>query len=176
MNPLEAAVDERDGEATAPLVITVRSATGTGQTPLSAFDDALHQAGVGDLNLIALSSVVPPYAEVVVGDHGRFEAAHGDRLYCVLSTANSELRGESAWAGIGWTHRGAEGGFFVEHHGGSRESVEELIRLSLTDMAARRGIPLGEIHSEIVGVHCDDVPVCAVVVAAYEAVGWGTGR
>lgn len=159
-----------------PLVITVRSATGTGQTPLSAFDDALHRAGVGDLNLIPLSSVVPPGAEVVVGDHGRFPARHGDRLYCVLSVAHAELRGATAWAGIGWTNEGDAGGYFVEHHGGSEESVEELIRLTLGDMALRRGIPLGTIHREVVGVHCDDAPVCAVVVAAYESKGWGEGR
>lgn len=172
MSPHDAAAAAPSGSEP-PLVISVRSATGTGQTPLSAFDDALHDAGVGDLNLIALSSVVPPSAEIRRGDTGPLPATHGDRLYCVLSVAHAELRGASAWAGIGWTHAGEAGGYFVEHHGGSRESVEELIRLTLTDMAERRGIPLGEIHQEIVGVHCDDLPVCAVVVAAYEARGWG---
>jgi len=172
VSPHDDAPAAASGEG-APLVISVRSATGTGQTPLSAFDDALHAAGVGDLNLIPLSSVVPPSAEVRRGDHSPFPATHGDRLYCVLSVAHAELRGASAWAGIGWTHAGAAGGYFVEHHGGSKESVEELIRLTLTDMAERRGIPLEEIHQEIVGVHCDDLPVCAVVVAAYEARGWG---
>lgn len=33
---------------------------------MSVFDDALHQAGVADLNLIRLSSVVPPASDVVV--------------------------------------------------------------------------------------------------------------
>ena len=118
MSPHDDSPATTSGEG-APLVISVRSATGTGQTPLSAFDDALHGAGVGDLNLIPLSSVVPPSAEIRRGDHSPVPATHGDRLYCVLSVANAELRGASAWAGIGWTHAGAKGGYFVEHHGGT---------------------------------------------------------
>jgi arginine decarboxylase len=92
VSPHDDAPTTTSGEG-APLVISVRSATGTGQTPLSAFDDALHGAGVGDLNLIPLSSVVPPSAEIRRGDHSPFPATHGDRLYCVLSVAHAELRG-----------------------------------------------------------------------------------
>ena len=52
-------------ESGRPLDITVRSATGSGRTLLAAFDDALLSAGVGDLNLITLSSVIPPHTRSV---------------------------------------------------------------------------------------------------------------
>ena len=36
---------------------------GEGFTPLNAFDAALGDAGVGDLNLVKVSSIVPPFCE-----------------------------------------------------------------------------------------------------------------
>jgi pyruvoyl-dependent arginine decarboxylase len=37
-----------------------------GGTPLNAFDNALLDAGIGDVNLIKVSSIIPPGAEVVM--------------------------------------------------------------------------------------------------------------
>ncbi len=157
------------------LRITVRTATGSGRTPISAFDDALHGANVADFNLICLSSVVPPSTDVVISDEP-LPAEHGDKLYCVLATANAELRGESAWAGLGWVYDEELGGLFVEHHSGSQESVEELIDLSLQDMARRRGLDFGPPQRIVVGAHCVDSPVCAVAIATYEVESWQTAR
>ncbi|MFN3602913.1 MAG: pyruvoyl-dependent arginine decarboxylase, partial [Dietzia sp.] len=128
----------------ARLRITVRTGTGVGRTPLSAFDDALHGAGVADLNLITLSSVIPPRSDVI-RTGAPLASQHGDMLYCVVAAAHSELRGESAWAGLGWVYDEPHGGLFVEHHSGSEESVEELIDMSLDDMARRRGRDFGAV-------------------------------
>ncbi len=171
-SPDPSAATERDAAPALPL-ITVRAATGTGRTPLSAFDDALHHAGVGDLNLIPLSSVVPPGTQVVTGDYERFVAVHGDRLYCVMAVAHAELRGDSAWAGIGWVNHPTDGGYFVEHHAGSEQVVRDLIDLTLDDMALRRGRTFGPIDKAVIGARCEGPPVCALVVAAYESRGWG---
>ena len=149
------------------LRITVRTAAGSGRTPISAFDDALHRANVADFNLIGLSSVVPPRSDVAISDEP-LTAEHGDKLYCVMATANAELRGESAWAGLGWVYDEEQGGLFVEHHSGSQESVEELIELSLQDMARRRGRDFGPTHKVVIGAHCVDSPVCALAIATYE--------
>lgn len=157
------------------LQITVRTAIGSGRTPISAFDDALHGANVADFNLIKLSSVVPPRSDVVLADDP-LPAEHGDKLYCVLATASSELRGESAWAGLGWIYDEEHGGLFVEHHSGSQESLEELIDMSLEDMARRRGRDIGTVHRAIVGAHCDDSPVCAVAIATYHVESWEVAR
>jgi len=153
----------------------VRTAAGSGRTPISAFDDALHAANVADFNLITLSSVVPPRTDVVVSDEP-LKAEHGDKLYCVVAAASAELRGESVWAGLGWVHDPEIGGLFVEHHSGSQESVEELINLSLQDMTRRRGRDFGPPQRVVVGAHCTDGPVCALAIAAYSVESWETSR
>ena len=157
------------------LRITVRTAIGSGRTPISAFDDALHAANVADFNLITLSSVVPPRSDVVLTDEP-LAAEHGDKLYCVIATANAELRGESAWAGLGWVYDEELGGLFVEHHSGSQESVEELIDLSLEDMARRRGRDFGPAQRVVAGTHCVDSPVCALAMATYQVESWRVAR
>jgi arginine decarboxylase len=165
------APQQDDRPARVQLDITVRTAVGEGRTLLSAFDRALLGAGVGNYNLIPLSSVIPPHSTVtVVGD--RVEGGHGDRLYCVQSVAYADHPGEVVSAGLGWSIHPEIGGLFVEHHGGSAESVEEQIRLSLEDMAEGRGVDFGVIDSAVVSVHCTDRPVCALAIAAYAVTDW----
>ena len=154
------------------LPISIRTASGSGQTLLSAFDDALWRAGVANYNLIRLSSVIPRQSRItftndpVVGEHG-------DKLYCVYASALAERPGQTAWAGIGWTRDEDGRGLFVEHSAASEESLDELIQLSLEDMIKRRGGGYGEIHSRTVSAHHEDQPACALAVATYQVRGWG---
>jgi len=153
--------------------ITVRTGSGEGRTLLSAFDAALQQAGVADFNLVTLSSVIPPSGRVTRG-LGPLAGGHGDRLLCVLAAAYADHPGEHAWAGLGWVTGDDGKGLFVEHAGGSRETVEEQIRLSLVDMVARRGGGYGEREVALARAHCVDRPVCALAVAAFQVEGWET--
>lgn len=153
------------------LSITVHTAVGTGRTLLSAFDHALLQAGVGNYNLIPLSSVIPPGSSVV-RDGEPVRGGHGDRLYCVEAVAYADHPGEVASAGLGWAIHPTIGGLFVEHRGGTPESVEEQIRLSLADLAEHRGVDFGEVSTAIATAHCADRPVCALAIAAYATVDW----
>lgn len=155
------------------LDITVRTAVGTGRTLLSAFDHALFQAGVANFNLIPLSSVIPPGSTVTRGGEP-VSGGHGDRLYCVEAVAYADHPGEVVSAGLGWTIHPTIGGLFVEHRGGTPESVDEQIRLSLADLAAHRGIDFGEVSTAIVSAHCTDLPVCALAIAAYATADWST--
>ncbi|GAB6984249.1 pyruvoyl-dependent arginine decarboxylase [Nocardioides pyridinolyticus] len=155
------------------LDIAVRTAVGTGRTLLSAFDHALLQAGVANFNLIPLSSVIPP-GSTVIRDGEPVRGGHGDRLYCVEAVAYADHPGEVVSAGLGWAIHPTIGGLFVEHHGGTPESVEEQIRLSLTDLAEHRGIDFGEVSTAIVSAHCTDLPVCALAIAAYATAEWST--
>jgi arginine decarboxylase len=161
------------GPPTAQLDITVRTATGDGRTLLSAFDHALLEAGVANFNLIPLSSVIPPESTVTRGG-GVVAGGHGDRLYCVEAVAYADHPGEVVSAGLGWAIHPTIGGLFVEHTGGSPESVEEQIRLSLADLAEHRGIDFGEVSTAVVSAHCIDRPVCALAIAAYAVVDWRT--
>jgi arginine decarboxylase len=151
----------------AALDITVRTGTGSARTLLAAFDSALLSAGVANFNLI------PPGSRVRLVEDDTLRGAHGERLYCVLSVAYADHPGETAWAGLGWSFNEETGGLFVEHHGGSEESVVEQIELSLTEMAANRGGGYGEVHRVLASAHYVDRPVCALAVAAYQIAGWG---
>jgi len=153
------------------LDITIRTGTGTGGTELAAFDAALCAAGVGDLNLVTLSSVIPPFSPVRP-EEKPVVAGHGDRLYCVLSAAHAREPGETAWAGLGWTYGEESGGLFVEHAGPTEDDVIEQVRSSLHDMGERRGRHFGPPQWLTARATCSDRPACAVVVAAYAVESW----
>ncbi|MFC3961744.1 pyruvoyl-dependent arginine decarboxylase [Nocardia jiangsuensis] len=160
-----------------PLTIEIGAATGTGPTALAAFDAALRELGVGEANLIRLSSVIPPRARLVRGARVRKPIAWGDRLYCVYAAHGAEPGGRAA-AGMGWVLRtdGSGAGLFVEHEAGSAAEVEALIRASLTDMTRRRSAGFGPIELCVTEIRADAEPACALVLAAYRAAGWDGTR
>ncbi len=154
------------------LDITVRTATGTGRTLLAAFDDALLAAGVANFNLLTLSSVIPPGSSIREGVTERLAGGHGDRLYCVASVGYADHPGELVSAGLGWATDATTGGLFVEHSGGSEQSVSEQIQLSLEDMSRNRGGGYDHVRQAVISAHCIDKPVCALAIAAYQVVPW----
>ena len=157
------------------LTIRVSAGTGTGRTELSAFDAALTSVGVGDFNLIRLSSVIPPGSDVVqVGPQQQVTGGHGDRLYCVYATAYASAPLQQAWAGMAWSRRndGSGEGLFVEHSASSETTVTADLRSSLADLSQRRGGDFTEAGLVTASVHCVDQPVCALVIATFQSVPW----
>ena len=156
------------------LVIELAKGVGTGPTKLSAFDAALNDAGVSNYNLIRLSSVIPPNSviephKIKVSPGGKW----GDKLYVVMAEIRVDTPNAEAWAGIGWVQEKSTGkGLFVEHEGMSESSVKKDIRQSLEALMATRNVDFGPIHMEMVGKTCIHMPVCAMVVAVYQASGW----
>ena len=153
------------------LPISIRTASGQGRTLLSAFDDALWRAGVANYNLIRLSSVIPRQSRISFSSEP-LAGEHGDQLHCVYASGLAEQPGETVWAGIGWVRDETGRGLFVEHHAGSEESLDELIRLSLEDLVERRGGGYGRIHSVTTSAHNDGRPACALAIATYQVSGW----
>ena len=160
---------------TTTLTIRVSSGSGTGRTPLAAFDAALAAAGVSDFNLVRLSSIVPPGAAVLeVEGRDQLRGEHGDVLFCVYAQAHTSLPGHEAWAGIAWSRHedGSGAGLFVEHEGPSHEQVSADLTHSLQDLSATRGNRYHPEGRQVTGITCVTMPVCAVVVATYRHVGW----
>ncbi|HEV6955171.1 MAG TPA: pyruvoyl-dependent arginine decarboxylase [Promicromonospora sp.] len=163
---------------TPSMTIRVSAGTGTGRTPLAAFDAALAAAGVSDFNLVRLSSVVPPGSDVQVVDGAdQLRGGHGDVLFCVYARAHTSLPGHEAWAGVAWSRHedGSGAGLFVEHEGPSHEQVSADLTHSIEDLSATRGhryLPEGR---RITGITCGTLPVCAVVVATFRRVDWHEG-
>lgn len=161
--------------------IHVTTGVGTGPTTLAAFDSALNHAGIANYNLIRLSSVIPPETELAVHDGGAIPAdvmpgGWGDRLYVVMAEQREERPNAEAWAGIGWVQeQGSNKGLFVEHEGSSEEKVRRDIQQSLEALMATRNVNFGEIQMKVVGKTCKHTPVCAMVVAVYQASDWENG-
>jgi len=160
---------------TDPLTIRVSTGTGTGRTTLAAFDAALVAAGVGDFNLLRLSSVVPPGSTVLeVDGRDQLRGGHGDVMYCVYAAGYASLPGHEAWAGVAWSRRddGTGAGLFVEHDGPSYEQVATDLTHSLEDLSTTRGGVYHEEGRRVTGLACETLPVCAVVVATFLRSGW----
>ncbi|WP_249714932.1 pyruvoyl-dependent arginine decarboxylase [Rhizomonospora bruguierae] len=149
-------------------------ASGVGRTALSAFHAALVAVGLGQVNLVRLSSVIPPGTGVDATGRARApESVWGDRLYCVYAERAATVVGEQAWAGVGWVRRlDGLGGLFVEHEGADEQSVSTAIQASLADMVAGAAEEYTPPEWVVQGAACAGQPVCALVIAPYEAAPW----
>lgn len=143
---------------------------------MAAFDAALNGAGVANYNLIRLSSIVPPDSKVTAlgGPITKQPGKWGDRLYHVMAEIRVDTPNVEAWAGIGWVQERKTGrGLFVEHEGANEKSVRRDIEDSLKAMMAlRKNVEFGAIHMKVAGELCVHEPVCALVIAVFQATGW----
>ena len=165
------------------LRIEVATAIGVGRTLISSFDHALWQCGVHNYNLIPLSSVIPPGAEIVVRDRcQRPNDEWGHRLYVVMAAARSATPGALVAAGLCWMQVGDGRGVFVEHHAefthGSPEEIEAEMDCHLTtairDLCDLRQISAGPgaIQRRIVVAPVGAEATTALAVAVYQAEEW----
>jgi len=153
--------------------IYLTSGTANGPTPLAAFDAALLAAGVGNYNLLKLSSVIP--AGSILEEVDKYcepEEEYGQRLYVVISQKIETKPGHEAWAGLGWAQEKSGKGLFVEIHGASESEVKENIQKTLRAMKANRPIDYGPTYEKLAGIKCVDQPVCALAVAIFESQEW----
>jgi arginine decarboxylase len=156
--------------------IVVTRGTGEGPTSLAAFDAALLAAGVENYNLIRLSSVIPPDAEIERGTFVSDPDEYGQRLYIVMAEQRATVPGTGAYAGVGWVQEPEDGrGLFVECEGETHAEVHDEIVATLDSMTAARGhgYDYGPVESEITGIECSGRPVAAVVIAVYKSEPWG---
>ena len=158
------------------LVIPVTGAVGSGPTEVAAFDRALANAGISNLNLIRLSSVIPTGSRIVVSidDTPRsIGGGWGDRHYVVYADARATEPGQLAAACVGWVQNPDTGaGLFVEVEGDDEDRVRSDVVASLEAMARTRDIDLGSCTLLSRSIRCEDEPVCALVVASFTTEGW----
>jgi arginine decarboxylase len=153
------------------LDVVVTSGTGTAPTELVAFDAALQAAAVAHLNLIRLSSRIPPRSRVNVPQRwSALAGAWGDRLFRVYAEHRVSASGERVRAGLGWVQLEKTGaGVLVEHHGDDQSAVEAQPKATPDDLAARRP---GRYRGAAWGIACAVYGIAAVVVAAIRVEPW----
>lgn len=126
-----------------PTAFSLVKGTGEGATPLNAFDNALLKAGIGDLNLVKVSSIIPPNARMVP----LLDIPKGALTPTVYSYISSSLPGEviSACVGAGISAEGL-GLLYEFSHKGTAEVAEEIVQNMIDDGFRMRDLTLKETH------------------------------
>lgn len=109
---------------------------------LNAFDKALILAGIGELNLVPVSSIIPIFAKRI----DICEIPMGAITHCVLAQMRGH-EGETISAGIAYAYRGdGMGGYIAEGHiYGSSESLKKDLFNKIDEMSKVRNIELGDL-------------------------------
>jgi arginine decarboxylase len=114
-----------------------------GSTPLNAFDNALLAAGIGNINLIKVSSILPP--EVPVMELPKIKP--GALIPTAYAAETSETPGELIAAAVGYAvpDDPAKNGVIMEFHGhATRDEAERAIRGMLDEAFRVRGEAMKE--------------------------------
>jgi len=139
-----------------------------GRTRLNAFDKALLEAGVGDTNLMRMSSILPPAAEEI--SVNELVLPKGGLIPLAYATIDSTTPGRmiSGAIAVGIPEDDREPGVIMEFEDHAPLStVEEIVRQMVVDGFEYRNRKLKEIKT--VGIE-HKVEQCAAVFAA--AVLW----
>lgn len=115
-----------------------------GYSPLNAFDDALLDAGVGDVNLLRVSSILPPQCERVEP----FELPGGALVPIAYGECRSSTPGEhvAAAVAIAVPEDPTLPGLIMEHHSqGPLEMVTEQVRKMALAGMDHRGRAVAEV-------------------------------
>jgi arginine decarboxylase len=116
-----------------------------GLTPLNAFDNALLAAGIGNVNLIKVSSIVPPDVDIV--DLPRIKP--GALVPAAYASIESRTPGAVISAAVGYAlpQDRTEAGVIMEHHAEApREDSERMVREMLEEAFRVRGGRIREIR------------------------------
>lgn len=156
------------------MIINVIKGSGEGKTKLAAFDKALLQAGIGNYNLIYLSSMIPNNSIVEILDPNNIQEKkdeYGNKLYIVIAK-KIEIEtniNKEAWAGLGWAQNEEGKGIFAEHTAETEQQLIKELNQTLNEMIVNRKENYGEIKYSTCGIKCKDKPVCAIVAAVYKS-------
>ena len=118
--------------------VSVTAGTAEGGTTLNAFDNALLQAGIGNINLIKVSSILPP--EVPVIELPKIKP--GALIPTAYAAITSETPGQTIAAAVGYAvpDDPAKNGVIMEFHGAAtRAEAERQINLMLDEAFRVRG-------------------------------------
>ena len=117
-----------------------------GYSPLNAFDQALLEAGVGDTNLVRMSSILPPSCERIEP----IDLPYGALVPVAYADMVSSNPGEyvAAAVAIGVPVDDALPGLIMEHHGvGRLEDIEAEVREMAVQGMAYRNREIKEVLS-----------------------------
>ncbi|RJP76214.1 MAG: arginine decarboxylase, pyruvoyl-dependent [Candidatus Zixiibacteriota bacterium] len=141
---------------TIPKQYFIVAGTGEGFTPLVAFDAALGDAGIRDLNLVKVSSIVPPGCQ-------RIELraiAPGSLVPIAYASKTTTLPGEVIAAGVavGIPEDDSRAGIIMEYSAlGHRQEVEEIVTAMARQALESRGVAIRHIECRAVDIKAEHI-------------------
>jgi arginine decarboxylase len=143
------------------------SGAADGYTPLNAFDGALLQAGIGNTNIVKMSSIVPPHCQRI----SPIALPPGALVPAAYAAITSDIPGEMISAGIAVALPEDEdqNGLIMEYSAkGERRQIEEIVRNMAIEGMKLRAWPIKELTS--IGIEYKVKKVGAALAAV---VLWG---
>jgi arginine decarboxylase len=143
------------------------SGASDGYTPLNAFDGALVQAGIGNTNIVKMSSIVPPHCQRI----SPIALPPGALVPAAYAALTSDVPGEiiSAGVAVALPEDENQNGLIMEYSAkGERRKIEETVRNMAIEGMKFRGWPIKELKS--IGIEYKVKKVGAALAAV---VLWG---
>jgi arginine decarboxylase len=122
------------------------SGASEGYTPLNAFDGALLQAGIGNTNIVKMSSIVPPHCKPI----SPVTLPPGALVPAAYASIASDIPGEIISAGIAVALPEDENqnGLIMEYSAkGERRKIEETVRNMAMEGMKLRGWEIKDLKS-----------------------------
>ena len=138
------------------------SGASDGFTPLNAFDGALLQAGIGNTNIVKMSSIVPPRCQLVAP----VPLPPGALVPTAYAALTSDVPGEiiSAGVAVALPEDENQNGLIMEYSAkGERHKIEETVRNMAIEGMKLRGWKIKELKS--IGIEYKVKKVGAVLAA-----------
>lgn len=122
-----------------PKKFTLVAGAAEGATPLNAFDNALLISGIGNLNLVRVSSILPPAAQFVES----LDIPPGSLTPTAYGYITSDRPGEQIAAAVGIGFTDDTFGVIMEWEGhGTAEQAEAEVRRMLEEAFRARNLRL----------------------------------
>ena len=101
-----------------PKEIFLAKGVGFSREKLASFEQALKSAGISHLNLVEVSSILPPCCKVISREKGIKHFSPGEIVFCVLSRnqSNENRRMIGASVGLAIPANKNDYGYLSEHH------------------------------------------------------------
>jgi arginine decarboxylase len=122
------------------------SGASDGHTPLNAFDGALLQAGIGNTNIVKMSSIVPPHCQRI----SPIPLPPGSLVPAAYASITSDVPGEIISAGIAVALPEDENqnGLIMEYSAkGDRRKIEEIVRNMAVEGMKLRGWKMKDLQT-----------------------------
>ncbi len=111
---------------TVPRCMFFTKGAGVHKEKLASFEMALREARIAHFNLVSVSSIFPPYCEIVSLEEGLNMLNPGEITYCVMAREETMEPGRRIVASVGQAIPAEAGkyGYLSEHHGYGQTELE----------------------------------------------------